>query len=127
MYRDGDGVEADQAEAIRWLQGAAELGDDDAQRALGFQYYNGDGVDKDLQLAAKWLLQAAVCEELEGNDEAEGRDACFAIGAMYFKGEGVPKDEREGAKWLKCACDDEGVAAKLVAEMYVTSRAESKF
>ena len=125
MYQDGDGMEADQAEAMRWLQGAAELGDDDAQRTLGFKYYNGDGVDKNLELAAKWLLKAAVCEELEEKDEIEGRDACFAIGAMYFKGEGVTKNEQEGAKWLKCACDDEVFAAKLVAEMYMTSLRES--
>ena len=34
MYEDGDGVEEDAEEAVRWYRLAAEQGDADAQSAL---------------------------------------------------------------------------------------------
>ena len=57
-YFDGNGVEKDQAEAIKWYTKAAERGYDKAQYSLGYCYYYGDGVERDLETAKKWYDKA---------------------------------------------------------------------
>lgn len=44
MYHDGDGVEKDDAEALKGFVKAAELGNTDAECRLGGMYLSGDGV-----------------------------------------------------------------------------------
>ena len=46
-YVDGDGVEQDSKEAVRWFKLAAGQGNADAQAALGVMYGDGVGVAKD--------------------------------------------------------------------------------
>ncbi|WP_442879021.1 tetratricopeptide repeat protein, partial [Chryseobacterium sp.] len=47
MYRDGDGVKQDYAEAVKWCVKAAEQGDAYAQYLLGDMYRDGHGVKQD--------------------------------------------------------------------------------
>ena len=47
MYRDGEGVTRDLAEAAQWFRKAAEQGNSGAQYVLGVMYADGDGVAKD--------------------------------------------------------------------------------
>ena len=54
MYRDGQGVAQDYAEALRWWRKAAERGVVDAQYALGNIYSGGTGVAQDNVLAYMW-------------------------------------------------------------------------
>ena len=43
-YRRGDGVQENDADAVRWYRLATEQGDADAQNNLGGMYASGDGV-----------------------------------------------------------------------------------
>jgi TPR repeat protein len=60
MYRDGQGVKQDSAEAFRLFQkGSEKFGFPPAQHNLGAMYYQGKGVPKDLVLAYMWISLAA--------------------------------------------------------------------
>ena len=47
MYRDGKGVKADAATALRWYRKAAEAGDGFAMYSIGRAYTEGSGVEVD--------------------------------------------------------------------------------
>jgi TPR repeat protein len=53
MLDEGDGVEEDKAEALRYFQLAAEQGDADAQFNLGLMYELGEGVAQNQAEAAR--------------------------------------------------------------------------
>jgi len=94
MYGNGQGVQQDYAEAVKWYRLAAEQGDADAQYNLGLMYRKGQGVPQDDAEAVKWYRLAA----------AQGyADAQFNLGAMYFDGRGVPQDDAEAVKWYRLA------------------------
>lgn len=59
MYRRGEGVLQDDAEAVRWYRKSAEQGYANAQCNLGFMYENGYGVEKDKAEAVRWYRKAA--------------------------------------------------------------------
>ena len=59
MYRDGQGVAQDYAEAARWCRKAADQGDASAQSNLGCMYETGCGVPRDYVRAHMWLNLAA--------------------------------------------------------------------
>jgi len=59
MYRLGEGVQQNDAEAVKWYLLAAEKGDADAQYNLGQMYRQGIGVPQDNAEAVKWYLLAA--------------------------------------------------------------------
>ena len=47
-YENGDGVDKNMTEAVRYYRLAADQGYADAQYKLGVCYFSGDGVKKDL-------------------------------------------------------------------------------
>jgi uncharacterized protein len=91
MYRNGEGVAQDRAEAAKWIHKAAEQGSMYAQRDLASKYYNGEGVAQDRAEAAKWFGKAA--------DQGD-RVSQTILGKMYGKGEGVPQNNILAYKWL---------------------------
>jgi TPR repeat protein len=60
MYRNGYGVDQDDAEAVKWYRKAAEQDHAFAQSNLGLMYANGLGVEQDYIQAYKWMLLAGV-------------------------------------------------------------------
>ena len=60
MYRKGEGVHEDDAEAVKWYRKAAEQGYAMAQFNLGLMYYNGYGVPQDNVLAYMWWNLSAA-------------------------------------------------------------------
>jgi len=68
MYRNGEGVEQNYGEAIKWLQNAAR-GWDDAAYELGVMYEKGIGVRNDIAEAIGWYRNAAGRE----NEKASAR------------------------------------------------------
>ena len=68
------------AEAVKWFRLAAEQGDADAQRVLGYMYYEGEVIPENDAEAVKWYRLAAE----QGNAEAQ-----LDLGVMYANGEGV--------------------------------------
>jgi TPR repeat protein len=59
IYRDGDGVSRDVAEAIRWFQKAADQGYVDAMTELGGLYATGQSIPRDCAAAHRWFALAA--------------------------------------------------------------------
>jgi TPR repeat protein len=58
LYEAGRGVERDYAEARRWYEKAADLGDWPAMMSLGRLYERGLGVPKDASEARAWYQKA---------------------------------------------------------------------
>ena len=96
MYRDGEGVPQDEAEAVRWFRLAAEQGLAVGQSNLGLMYAEGRGVPQDDAEAARWNRLAAE----QGHASAQ-----FNLGLMYATGRGVPQDDAEAVRWYRLAAD----------------------
>ena len=58
-YETGDGVDKDQAEAVKWYRMAAEQGGADAAFELAKCYRFGIGIRRNRTTASKWLDKAA--------------------------------------------------------------------
>ena len=58
-YLNGNGVEKDYAEAVKWYRKAAKQNYAQAQYSLGVCYYDGEGGEKDYSEAVKWVRKAA--------------------------------------------------------------------
>ena len=69
-YANGQGVEKDYAEAVKWFRKAAEQNNAVAQANLGVCYYNGQGVEKDYAEAYAWFNLASKTDK----EAAEVRD-----------------------------------------------------
>ena len=57
-YATGEGVKADEREAVRWFTRAAEHGNVSAQSKLGAIYFSGRGVPQDFNQAYFWMYLA---------------------------------------------------------------------
>ena len=66
MYRNGNGVPENDAEAVRWYRLAAEQGHAIAQSNLGVMYDSGEGVPENDVRAYIWYSVAAA----QGNEIA---------------------------------------------------------
>ncbi len=62
MYRQGNGVEQNDREAVRWYRAAAEQGHGNAQFNLAYMYATGKGVTKDNLQSHMWFSMAASSE-----------------------------------------------------------------
>jgi len=91
-YQNGQGVEQNHQEAVKWFRRAAEQNDPVAQCYLGVCYWTGQGVPQEFGEAAKWLREAA-----EQADPA----AQFNLGMLYETGQGVPQNYAEAVKWYR--------------------------
>ena len=96
VYSEGQGVEKNLTEALRWTRLAASQDDDLALCNLGMYYENGEGVPQDYTEAAKWYRLAAA----KGMPYAQ-----FRLGLLYYDGTGVDEDEAEAVKWFWLAAD----------------------
>ncbi len=79
MYKTGDGVLQDDAQALEWYIKAAEKKHAGAMLQMGSYYYYSNEYEKGLH----WLQQAA---------EQDVADANIFLGKMYKGGKGVKKD-----------------------------------
>ncbi len=103
-YDYGNGVEIDKAEARRWYQLAAELGDATSAHALGASYMIGDGVPRDVAEGLRWFKVGAAL----GDTSAQ-----IMLGSIYANSEFVERNEAEAVRWYSAAFD----ASKLSAEL----------
>ncbi len=80
------------ADAFRWLTMSAELGDPDAQSALGKMYQNGDAEGgQNENEAVRWYMKAAEQNNAEGQ---------YWLGRAYEVGAGGLKKNRQKAEDL---------------------------
>lgn len=100
-YASGQGVTADDREALKWFRKAAEKSNPAGEYSLAEMYLTGRGISADLSEAGKWMRRAAE----DGDARAQ-----FNLAAMYTQGQGVAKDDNEAAKWMRKAAD-QGLAA----------------
>ena len=93
MYRKGQGVRQDYAEALKWFRRAAEQGVSRAQNNLGFMYGTGTGVPKDFVQAHKWYALAAANGNLIGSMNR-------SIVAAKMTTDDVTKAQHMAHEWL---------------------------
>lgn len=88
VFRDGLGVDKNQAEALKWFKRAAEGGMATAQTYMGYFYVNGEGVEKDDHKGVEWYRKA----------EAQNEPAALNnLGSMYEEGRGGLAKSRDQA------------------------------
>jgi TPR repeat protein len=95
-YQDGNGVDKDLAESLKWKKLAADGGLVRAQNAVGSMFYTGTGALQDYSASSKYFLLAAE----NGNASAQS-----SIGYLYSEGLGATKDINESIKWYRKAAD----------------------
>jgi TPR repeat protein len=103
-YANGDGVEKNLVESLKWYRKAAENGQVEAQYRLGFIYEQGRGVPVNYVESASWWRKAAD----QGHAGAQ-----FSLGYCYGRGEGVPRNPSEAAKWFRKSADQGNTSAYL--------------
>ena len=126
MYKNGDGVVQDYAEAVKWYRLAAEQGYANAQYNLGLMYKNGDGVVQDYAEAVKLYRLAAA----QGDAYAQNN-----LGVMYGYGQGVLQDNILSHMWYNIASANgykkssewrDKIAAKMTAADVSKAQAMAK-
>jgi hypothetical protein len=100
---NGDGVEKDPVEAVKWYRKAAEQGHADAQVNLGECFMNGQGVAKDPVDAVKWYRKAA---------EQGLAIAQLSLGVCFNYGQGVAKNLTEAVEWYRKAAEQGDAVAR---------------
>jgi TPR repeat protein len=103
LFDQGRGVRRDAQQALAWRRRAAELGDAQAQYALGRQYLEGRGVPAQPREGALWFERAAQ----QGHP-----DARFELGRMLAQGHGVPPDAQQGRALIEQAAEAGSGAAR---------------
>jgi uncharacterized protein len=94
-----------QSEVVR----KAEMGDPQAESALGDNYEYGIWVAKDHAQALRWYRKAA---------EHGDTGAREIIGNMYFDGKGIKQDFAEAARWYGCPKPSEAILASCAETSY---------
>lgn len=130
-YTDGDGVERDLGDAVRWYEMAANRGHAPSQYRLGNFHEKGHGVAQDLASAAMWYEKAAMAGNALamhnlGVLNAQGlvsgdadmstaigwfekaadlgvKDSQVNLGILYTKGMGVEEDLVTAYRWFAIA------------------------
>ncbi len=104
LYRDGKGVDRNDAQAVRWLKLAAAQHYRAAQYQLGSMLEHGRGVDAaDATAAFKWFHQAA---------RAGHAGAQLHLSVMYAQGKGVKQSIEQALDWAFKAADSGNSEAK---------------
>lgn len=109
-YFTGHGVPQDEKLAAYWYERAADAGDPEAQRQVGYFYATGLGVPMDTARAVHWFQLAAA-----GGSEG----AKVNLGVAYLRGVGVPKNVALGVQLFREAAEKgSGLGACYLGELY---------
>lgn len=113
LYLNGQGLEQDDKEAIKWFRIAALAGYAAAQYNLAVMYKLGQGIDQSYAESIKWLQASA------NQDYAEAQ---ANLGNAYYQGSGVIQDYIMAYHWWTLAeqngaKDVEHKLAELVNKM----------
>ena len=115
----GNGVDVDYEEAVKWYRKSAEQSYILAEWELANCYYYGDGVTRNYEEALKWYRRFY--------DHENGREAEMMIGLCYLNGHGVKKDGKKGAEWLlKAAKNGDDQAMFYIGECYLSGNGVAK-
>ena len=95
MLAKGDGVPADQQEAMAYYRTGCELGAELACRNLAYHVLENQTPATDLD----WMVRV-----LELNCDGGHSDACVKMGRLHRLGRGVPQDNIAGREYARRAC-----------------------
>jgi anti-anti-sigma factor len=110
-YAEGNGVEEDFTEALKWYHRAAEANHAEAQYALGTAYAYGMKVPNDYEKALEWFKKAADQGHI---------DAQYNLGMSYCHGLAGEPDHALAAQWYRRAADAGHSEAQLaLADLYL--------
>jgi len=99
MYANGQGVDQDHEQAVRWYRAAAEKGVAAAQTRLGQLYLEGQGVPRDMEFAYAWFSVAAqlgnaraarLLEQTRGRLSATEAEQAERLAREYITSYGKP-------------------------------------
>jgi TPR repeat protein len=120
-YLDGDGVEKNIPEAVKWFKLAAGNGDVYAAYTLGKTFHDGDGMPQDYTEAMKWFRVAA---------ELGDANSQYRVAEMYEHGTGIEKDYVAAYAWLSLAigngANKRGIRDTLERDMSASQIEEAK-
>jgi TPR repeat protein/uncharacterized protein (UPF0335 family) len=109
LYENGDGVEANGAQAVDLLKRAAQQGDPLAMYNLALHYRDGtNDVKRDVVQATEWFAKSA---------ESGSVSAMVELGDALIDGRGQAQNPRRGLEWLQRAADAGSVRAKFLLGM----------
>ncbi len=94
LYRNGRGVERDDAEAVTWFTKAADQENASALNDLGMKYRKGEGVAKDEARALALFKRSAERGESAGQ---------LNLAKMFDEGVSAPKDPLQARYWYERA------------------------
>lgn len=102
MLEDGNDLQGDIDEAVRWYRRSAEQGHIGATWHLSKCYESGLGVEQDEEKALDLLHEAA---------DGGNADAQLQLGWQYFFGSKVEEDQAKAFQLFKCASDEWNLSA----------------
>ncbi len=105
FYYNGECVDKDMTEAIKWFRKAAEQGNAMAQCLMGELYCAGNGIAKDMSKGMKWLHKSA--------EQGHAKAQCV-LGCFYYDGKDVPEDKNEAVKWFRKAAEQGDSTAQVM-------------
>jgi TPR repeat protein len=130
MYHEGEGVEKNNSEAVKWFLQATQRRHREAYFALGLMYEHGEGVEQNYAKAVECYQKGAKRGDEQaqctlGNMYLYGRgvkqnyvkavelfrmaarkeyiDALHNLGYMYYNGKGVEQDYAKAIEWYEKA------------------------
>jgi TPR repeat protein len=128
-YYEGNGVEKNYAEAIRWFKKSAENGNVVAMENIGYMYEIGNGVQQDYEEARNWYQKALdagsenAAEYLASMDEPGSGE--FIEGLKYYDyyDEGIwgEEDCAKAMRWFKKSAENGNTEAmRAIGTIYST-------
>lgn len=109
-YYDGDGIEKNISEAIKWYKKSAKLGMIHSMETLANCYDSGMGVGQDYEMSLVWRKRAAKLGSV---------DSTANVGWHYRYGKGVTRDYTEAMNWyLKAAEKGSSYSQENIGDLY---------
>jgi len=103
-YSKGQGVDQNEAEAMKNYRSAAAQGHPAAQVLLANLYLQGIGVVKSIPTAIKYLESVVEGDHVASN--LIRRDAMYALSLLYYQKEGGVQDQEKGQHYLVLATNN---------------------
>ena len=118
LFARGQGVWANQQEALRLYNLSAAQGDGEGMNAVGYKYQYGTGVAQDLGLAVRWYCKAVQAGNARGMNN---------LAILLSNGLGVPKDEEQARDlWRQSAALGHVNAMANLAFSYLQSESAER-